>query len=289
MAVLAPIWKDTFYEADVAELEYTLSLYDVDLGEESVIYAGRAYRLPSADTLKINISKICCNYLSCDIQELMVNTENIVKNKDAYREFRMRDTDGNLLQTYNFLYDWSYEEWDGTAGTRSHPINGHYADGMYKLYTYNNNGSSGVYTYKERGDYPVAACGDWAIYYLNSYGGWDAFLVEGNDVKMDSITQHNYNQSFDNTTLEYEQGRYISEITTSYEFHTGWLNDEQAKNLVKNLLGSNDVYIHDLKNNKVKPAIITDNKLTYKTYRNQGKQMVNYTINIKESQTKIRR
>lgn len=288
MAVLAPIWKDTIYEADASELAYTLALYDTETDTETVIFAGRAYRLPSANRLRINVSKICCNYLSCDIQGLMEGSADAqLDNEDAYREFRLKDSSGNLLQTYYFLYDWSYEDWSGSEGSRSHPVNGRYAENMYKMYTWFD--ASGVHTDRKSGGYTVPACGDWAIYYLNSYGGWDAFLIEGTQVKTDAITQHSYDRSFDNTTMDYESNRYVAEVSATHEFHTGWLTDSQAENLCRNLMESNNVYIHDLINDRVYPAVISDTSAVYKTYRNQGKKMVNYTITIKESQSRLRK
>ena len=37
------------------------------------------------------------------------------------------------------------------------------------------------------------------------------------------------------------------------------------------------------------PVIVTDASLGYKTYKNQGNRMVNYTINVQVAQSRIRR
>lgn len=136
--------------------------------------------------------------------------------------------------------------------------------------------------------YDVRYCGDMALYYLNSKGGWDAFLIEGNIKKTDNYSIYEYNKSFNNNTINFERDRYLNEIETEYELHTGWLTDSQAANLTKNLLGSNKVYAHNLVENKIFPVVITNSSAEYKTYKNEQK-LISYTINIVESQGKVRR
>lgn len=136
--------------------------------------------------------------------------------------------------------------------------------------------------------YDCNYCGDYALYYLNSHGGWDSFLIEGKVQKTDNITQYKYSKSFNNTTIEYESGRYISEIATKYVCYTSWLTDAQSANLAKNLLSSNKVYLHDLVNNKIIPVIIENTTIDYKKYFNE-RQMISYKINLVESQTKIKK
>lgn len=290
-AIYSPIWKDIYYQTEEKSFEYVLKC------DGATIFHGKAYKMPGERYTKVNINKICQNYLSCDIEELLNTPEDdaIMVNADAYKTFELFDENGDNVATYKFLYDWSYVDtgWNGHAShNMSMPVNGHYATNMLKMYTYfyrADDGTNEVLTSKVDGEYRICAQGDYAIYYLNSFGGWDAFLVEGNNVKSDSITEHDYNRSFNNTTIEYEQGRYISEIVTSFKFYTGWLNDEQSENLANNLLGSNHIYLHDLKKNVILPAIITNTKNDYKTYSNQGAKMVNYEVDLKLSQSKIRK
>lgn len=136
--------------------------------------------------------------------------------------------------------------------------------------------------------YDIKYCGDMALYYLNARGGWDSFLIEGKVIKKDNYTIYEYDRAFSNQTIDYERGRYLNEIETAYELHTGWLTDSQSAILAKNLLGSNQVYAHNLVTDKIFPVVITDTSAEYKTYKNEGK-LVSYTINIVESQSKVRR
>lgn len=188
------------------------------------------------------------------------------------------------------------------------PINGHYTDGMLKLWSYvtREGNTYKEYTYSTDEDRYQYTCGvdkgNYALYYLNSYGGWNSFLIEGNVIKKDRITQFTTDKVFDNMRYDFEKDRYVSEIQTSYELNTNYLSDAESANLAKNLLSSNKVYLHVLGEGYItngvdwynipsfiKPVIITDVNVTYQTYAGNNRKMAQYRINIEDSQTKIRK
>ncbi len=284
-----PIWKDTHVTSDKTVFDYHIEL------DGQTIFKGRAYRMPGENEIRVNVNKIVQNYLDCDINAFLADNDlDAYRNEHAFVTVEVYEDNESPTpySTFKFLYDWSYEDtdwyWDSDYDM-SRPINGHAGPGMYLLHTVWESGDEEVWTDRTDGAYDKDVCADWAIYYLNSYGGWDAFAIEGNWKQTDSITEHDYNRSFDNTTIEYEQGRYISEIVTNYVFHTGWLTDEQARNLANNLLGSNNIYVHDLVNDRIYPAIITNTSAEYKTRTNQGNKLVAYDINVRLSQSKVRK
>lgn len=55
------------------------------------------------------------------------------------------------------------------------------------------------------------------------------------------------------------------------------------------LLESNEVYLHNLKTDKITPVTITDSTCEYKTYANQGNTRFHYVINVESSNYKIRK
>lgn len=284
------IWEDTYYEYE----GNTLSYYIKD-ENDNLIFAGKAYKRPTEDTVKIKINSICRNYLDNDLRPILNAFDEGVSSygeaSNAIKIFYLHDADGVVLESYEFLYDWSYDyQYRGAiSAILSKPINGRKMEGiMYAPYTIVNSGE--VTNYLFMGKYTdVDSCNaEYAVYYLNSYGGWDAFMFEGKATKKDTITQFTTDRAFDNQTLDYEAYRYVSEINTSYTLSTGWLTDEQAENFAKNLVGSNHVYLQDLKSGKLMSAIITDSNVTYKTMRNNGGKMALYQLNIKESQNKLR-
>lgn len=281
--ITGTICKDIYYETAASTLTYTISV------DGQQIFSGKAYRMPNADFLRININKICQNYVSNDITALLSGPETQITNTNAVKTFTLADKDGNTLETFQFLYCWDNDfNWSGSNVVLSEPINGHYAAGMLKMQSGYSGGS--VWTSKVNGNYPTTVkCCDYALIYLNARGGWDAFAIEGTTVKTDVITQYTTDMSYDNTSINFEANRYISEVITNYDFNTGFLTDAEAARLAKHLIGSNRVYIQDLRTNKIIPAIITDTNATYQTYKTNGAKMARYTIKVKESQSKIRK
>lgn len=284
-----PIWKDVYYTASTTMLEYAIAIQD-----RGTIYRGRAYMRPGANGISINISKICQDYIKDSLEGVDFRTLQpggpaiLYYVPDSYLEFNLIDVStGNIINTYGFVYDWSYEEWNGETRTLSNPINDHRATGMYYFYSSFVTGNTpSIFTLIQRFNYPGNACGEVALYYKNRKGGWDHFLIEGTVTKKDEYTKYTYNRSYNNNTLEFENGTYHSQIVTSYVLNTGWLNDQQSDNLAFNLLSSNEVYLHNLCTDKVYPVVITDNTATYKTYKNNSRKLVNYQINVEESQRK---
>lgn len=290
---MTSIWKDTFFEYATSEVSLDYIIKDEVRG--SVVYKGRGYKLPTDNAIRININKICQNYLKEDAQPYFEARGAMGEwfLVDALKTFGLYTTDasgseGTKLAEFEFIYDWSYEENDySQSRSLSKPINGHYTTNMLLFDTWYDADTKEVNIVDDDKNVKTAACGDYAIYYANAFGGWDAFLLEGNCKKTDKITNHKYNKSYDNTTLDFESGRYISEIKTSYELTTHFLSDDEAENLCKNLLGTNNAYLHNLKTDKIMPIVMTNTQNVYKTYKTNG--MVSYTITCEESQTKIRK
>lgn len=281
--ITAPIYQDTIYTYSGKSLDYSITLN----GE--TIFQGRAYAAPGEDDIKLNINRICENYLNNDaIDVILANRTESQTARDAFREFNLLDGSGNTLETYQFLYCYDYEnEFDMGNPYLNDPITDAYGINMLKLRTYFDGIS--VVNYPDGGNYTRFVCGaQYALYYLNAKGGWDAFLIEGSSERTDKISRHQYNKSYNNQTIEYEKNTYISEISTSWKLNTGLLDDAQAHNMCWNLLASNRVYLHDLEADKIIPVVITNTQNIYRTYKNNNQQPIQYEIDVVESQTKLR-
>ncbi len=282
-------WEDVI-------LQRTESVFDYRIyNKNSLIFQGRAYKRPNADTNDIKLNKIFENYLSNSINDLLNSGEPEDTGINASKVFQIMklDADGTetLIDEYTILYDWSYDfRYRGSNTNLSRPINGRYVAGMYKMGT-TVSGPSGVVTNTlNGGTYNVLAdCGDYALYYLNAYGGWDALLIDGTVLKKSTVTQYTTDRNVNNNKIEFEQTKYINEIQDAYEINTGFLTDEQAANLSKNLIPSKEVYLHIISENKLIPVLITDTSVIYQTYQTNNLQMPQYKINVKESQVKLRR
>ena len=290
--ITAPIWKDTYYTTTADTVNYSIRL------DGETIFTGKGVKYPGADDMQLNINKICRNYLECDIATLlttMPSSNTNLNHPNAQRTFNFY-TGSTKVNDYVFYQDYSYTNDKPTTGSSiivSNPINGHYVSGMLKVRTYR--GTSSYYTTGSAssstglGYTTRVKCVPYVLYYLNSYGGWDAFAIEGTGVKKDAYTTYRTDQSYNNTTLQFETNKYVQEIKTSYELNTGLLSDEQSANLAKNLLGSIKVYLQNIDEGWIKPVIITDSNITYQTYQTNGRKLCQYKINVQESQSKIRK
>ena len=283
------VWEDVI-------LHRTESVFDYRIyNGTDLIFQGRAYKRPNAETNDIKLNKIFENYLSNSINDLLNSGEPEDTGINASKVFKIMklDADGTetLIDEYTILYDWSYDfRFRGENTDLSRPINGRYVAGMYKMDTTVDGKSGTVTNNLTEGPYNVLAdCGEYALYYLNAYGGWDALLIDGTVLKKSTITQYTTDKNYDNNRIEFEQVKYINEIQDAYEINTGFLTDEQAANLSKNLIPSKEVYLHFLNDNKIIPVLITDTSVTYQTYRTNNLQMPQYKINVKESQIKLRK
>lgn len=290
--ITAPIWKDTYYTTTAASVNYSIRL------DGETIFTGKGVKYPGADDMQLNINKICRNYLECDIAgllETMPSSNTNLDHPNAQRTFNFY-TGSTKVNDYVFYQDYSYTNDKPTTGSSivvSNPINGHFVSGMLKVRTYR--GNSSYYTTGSAssstglGYTTRVKCVPYVLYYLNSYGGWDAFAIEGTGIKKDAYTTYKTDQSYNNTTLQFETNKYVQEIKTTYELNTGLLSDEQSANLAKNLLGSIKVYLQNIDEGWIKPVIITDSNITYQTYQTNGRKLCQYKINVQESQSKIRK
>lgn len=279
--IKAPIWKDTYYTASTSVLQYSIHL------NGKTIFSGKAYRMPNEDTLKLNINKICQDYLSQDIDNILTGSTS-QSNDNACLDFDLKNSAGTTLNTYRFLYDWDYDHnWTGASATLTEVVNGHYTSGQLKLRTTVSTGNTVSTTGNNTTLYTKQECGDYVLHYVGARGGWASFLFEGKCTKSDGITTHYFNRAFDNNTKQFEQGKYINEISTTYKLNTGILSEEEAAIFAKNVVSSPKAYLQIMSEGKIIPVVITSNSAEYKV--EDGQNIITYELNVKESQTKLKK
>lgn len=274
---MIPIYKDTYYFApeSASPLDYTI------VADGETIFSGRAYAAPDEPNIRIKVNTIAQDYLSTEFPELSGTTPH----NNAAKTFSLY-SGGSLLTAFTFCLDWSYESESVTSGSLSHPINGHGEERMvyFRTNAANNALSTTAYSTPPTG-YAEGYCGDWALYYLNRYGGWDSFLIEGLVKRSDEYDRHSITTVYNNNNRrDWGKRNYNNQITPAWEVVTGWLNDTQSETLAFNLLSSNQVFLHDFVKDKIIPVVITDAQAGHKTFIGNGRKMINYTINISGSQ-----
>lgn len=283
----APIWRDIVYTANTNSLNF-----EVKTDDNRTIYQGRSVRRPDGNNISINLTRIAQDYLFMRFPDLR-NSGGIQLDTDAAKTFRLYNSDtDSLIMAASYINDYSYDaSVDYTADVlMSHPINGRADYRQYSLYTQFESATSEVLTYYNPENNPYYSfnyCGDAVLYYLNRYGGWDCFLIEGKVVKTDTYDKLKFRKNYVTETLEFGRMQYHNDITTKYALNTGWLTDRQSENLAFNLLSSTQVYLHILdtdNSNLIYPVVITDESAEYKYYKN-GRKLVSYQINVETSQT----
>lgn len=136
-------------------------------------------------------------------------------------------------------------------------------------------------------------CGKAYLWYLNRFGGWDVFLIEGNIYKKESYTRDGYMLNTDaGSSYAYRGQKHISRtnIDTVYEFSTGWLTDDESERFVYHILSSGFVWLKFIEEEykydvQMIPVNILDTSAEYKKFRN-GKRLVNYTVTVEAANTK---
>ena len=316
-----PTWQDVFVDIprtseDENNITYSVSVMNNETNEFEVVYRGNAVFTDEAP--EINITEIVRDYVEDNIniyaeggstQE--ANLTKVMLNTD--------EPEPNLVATLYYYYDYSFDK--DFKFTRNMPILDHFdtrqdiflsflnLSGETNNVTISTGGrllritldAPGIFhnkrAYRE-GHVIVNApdkrtlltskntCAKYAIYYLNPLGGWDQLLIEGKVVKTIKLDNKTFKRNFDNNTNDFQNKHYLKNLTTSYKFTTGYLTDEQAK-LMPNLIETTKAYLCELDTNTYIPVLINNNSVDIKTYRNQGRKLFTYTIDVQESQNKF--
>ena len=127
----------------------------------------------------------------------------------------------------------------------------------------------------------------YVLYYMNPWGGYDWFPIEGRTVINDEITPYKIQNNYNNQTLQFGKQRYLAEINRTYQMSTGWLSQEESDRMWY-LIESNTVYMQDLWENKMYPVVIKDTTVEHKE-RTLLSSRIRYTINVELSQTMERK
>ena len=291
----------------------------------STIYSGKAVSRPGESTAKIRINEICADFLSSSLPTFTDRTFSPMS-LPSFVVQKKSGSSWSTVETVDFYPDWSYD-YQFTGDILSFPINGR-VDSRMMIFTSKKNISSNVSaSYKKKTGtttsrtttvsptpnngtcaflanavsdtiqitvnsnvYKVVTdCAKYALYYVNDFGGWDQFLIEGNDLEVDNLTRFISEQGYNNTS-QANAGRvnYVNEITKGWTFNTGWMNDTAGARM-HHLINSCLVYLVEISTRYTYPVIITSNSCEYKTYKNQGRQVVNYSFTVELAQNRIRR
>ena len=316
-----PTWQDVFVPIprisdDESNITYSVSVMNNETSEYEVVYRGNAV-FTDKDP-EINITEIVRDYVEDNIA--ISGEAGYTQKIDLTKVMLNTGEEGdNLVASLYYYYDYSFDK--DFKLTRNMPILNYFdvrqniflsflnLSGETNIIRISAGGrllrlrfdTPGIFHHKLAhydGNIIVNApdksttltskntCAKYAIYYLNPLGGWDQLLIEGKVVKTIKLENKSYKRNFDNNTNEFENKHYLKNLTTSYKLTTGYLTDAQAK-LMPNLIETTKAYLFELDTNKYIPVLINNNSVDIKTYRNQGRKLFTYTIEVQESQNKF--
>lgn len=316
-----PTWQDVFVEIprtsdDESNITYSVSVMNNETGTYEVVYRGNAVFTDEAP--EINITEIVRDYVEDNIN-IYGDAGSTQKSNLTKVMLNTDEEDENLVASLYYYYDYSFDK--DFKFTRNMPILNHFdtrqdiflsflnLSGETNNITISTGGrllrltfdAPGIFHHKRayrEGNVIVNSpdkrtvltskntCAKYAIYYLNPLGGWDQLLIEGKVVKTIKLENKTFKRNFDNNTNDFQNKHYLKNLTTSYKFTTGYLTDEQAK-LMPNLIETTKAYLCELDTNTYIPVLINNNSVDIKTYRNQGRKLFTYTIDVQESQNKF--
>ena len=119
------------------------------------------------------------------------------------------------------------------------------------------------------------------MYYLNSYGGYDSFLIETNLRESRTIDQTAFGLQTKIPIFESSDRKssVANAITTKFDFNSGWLTDSESDRFYRHLLSSPEVYLVELKTGRWHVVNISNLSSEGKCFRN-GRRLVSYDVSL---------
>lgn len=327
MADYLPIWKQRPYQ--VLSASDTADSIVVNVGDGTdALFRGTAWRRKSGQAVTFYPNDIARTLFTDDVPDvsraviyttpLSIATINvgvedsipIALGVNFYRDYSYKDLTGTIisgLPTSGIVMPWNCPlVVSFLPGT--HVITKHYKDGTSQDTTLTSTvpetwatGRCGSPTGSTEsididGNFlKVSTCGaEYAVLWRNKWGGYDCLPFSGIRKQTDNITRNKFNRLFVQTA-EYMQARadvpYLNEVTEQWTLNSGIVNDATAE-MIADLLASPAVWLLEnlpISKNEPKAINITDSTAEHLTYKNNGGQLLKFTITAEVAQPRERR
>lgn len=312
-----PIWKDIYVDLPYEHNHFRL----VNISSGFIMYEGMIY---GVITSQVGITDVLRDYMTT-VSDPFVNTFTSTQYLLVDMQTSSDGVNWQSSYTFRLYYNYSYDE-ERKVYLEAQPID-YFDPRQYLLFTFQSYDNikenieitktfgtttpqtQSISSYNEQKTYTSKAASNYsikiktskeekifkdrctntnyAVYYINRYGGWSWMLFQGKNLKTDKTKQSTYMMDFDNNVgTEFNTKVYQNDITETWQLTSDYLTDKQSE-LLKHLYSSPLVYLHDLKEDKVMSVLVDTKSFDYKTYRNQGRKMFTHTIKVNSSQTKI--
>lgn len=287
------------------------SSFTVTDGDGVTVYTGKAVRRPDETTLTVKVSDIAADILA----GRLLNVSDPFTDYEAFAA-GVTVAGNSVTESVDFVNDWSYDR-DKSYGATfilSDPIDflvdgrqtlavtGYWGGSETATLTLSDGTSStqdigitggGTWTLDLATIADLASvtvggvtwtvessCRDYALHYVNAYGGWDTLLIRGGWKRTDTVARSLHGKAYDNT-YAYNRGtvNYLNGVTRSWTLNTGWMTDD-ASGRTTHLTESVLVYLEDIAAGELLPVTVDDTTLTRKTYKSEGRRLVNHQITV---------
>lgn len=312
-----PIWKDIYVDLPYEHNHFRL----VNISSGFIMYEGMIYGII---TSQVGVTDVLRDYMTT-VSDPFVNTFTSTQYLLVDMQTSQDGVNWQSSYTFRLYYNYSYDE-ERKVYLEAQPID-YFDARQYLLFTFQSYDNikenieitkkfgttssqtqtisslneQKTYVSKAASNYSIkiktsneekifkdrCTNTNYAVYYINRYGGWSWMLFQGKNLKTDKTKQSTYMMDFDNNVgTEFNTKVYQNDITETWQLTSDYLTDKQSE-LLKHLYSSPLVYLHDLKEDKVMSVLVDTKSFDYKTYRNQGRKMFTHTIKVNSSQTKI--
>lgn len=312
---ITSIWRGvtvTFGQSSSAD-------YQIADNDGNIIFSGRAVKRPDQTYLRVDIAPVIQDFLKPELPAF--DTMEAYPSK-AVGVFRVLNGQGEFLNSYQILNDWSYDAYfnANTNTELSRPIDGRVSPLQYIVYSsvgqvqyvpctlHFANGTSSVVNITTQGVDGIAYDAILPLCDYNDVVAVDIgnihYIVDRSCARFALVYLNPYggwdtllmrgmrseSENYERTTYNSDDGKKVinNKVKESSVLHTGWMDDD-ASSKMRYLLSSTDVFLYDLAEQDIIPVVITDSSHTVQTYRGNGGKLVSYAVNIESSKEKYRR
>lgn len=126
---------------------------------------------------------------------------------------------------------------------------------------------------------PIPSCHRYVLYYLNTFGGWDSYILQGVVKASETYTPREFTRGLNNATPYVRNVvRYGTEIVKRWQIVTDWMHDAEQARFFQ-LLGSNNVYLVDMTAGFAPiPVVVRSNEWEARTFKTDGLFRTELTI-----------
>lgn len=134
----------------------------------------------------------------------------------------------------------------------------------------------------------IDTCKPYALYWLNSKGGYNTYLFNKSSKQSDAIQNYEYSRTATDNVTNPLKEQYIKTITNRWSIKTDFISDSKSE-IIAEIAHSPQVWLHILDEDRLVEVNVTDTQVDHKLFFNNSKKPVQYTFTVENKLTKLRK